>query len=273
MLRIACRELAQFAPFASRASGRGAEALSVGGDALMPRMATLWQETLPRTGSMAGLFSTRRAFSSSSEEGGKKSENPEADKTIQSWSSFLQKDDAKQTTSPDAISPAESSSESKGGEQQTDFSFLRTRDATTTGSGGPNASPHRPLRSDEGFRYQAPDLETIRLNPYRLYYPGQWYQPEELNPLSLKSTPHASQKIHRKPVDPAAIEEQLDVRNLRLLNQYITPLGRIIPKRKTKLPARLQRKVSRMIKTARCLGIFSYSGKLPEFQRKKNPYT
>jgi len=116
-------------------------------------------------------------------------------------------------------------------------------------------------------------LETIRLNPYRLYYPGQWYQPEELNPLSLKSTPHASQKIHRKPVDPAAIEEQLDVRNLRLLNQYITPLGRIIPKRKTKLPARLQRKVSRMIKTARCLGIFSYSGKLPEFQRKKNPYT
>lgn len=117
------------------------------------------------------------------------------------------------------------------------------------------------------------ELAEIRVNPYRLYYPGQTYTPEDFNPETVKVNPHASHKINKTRPDPVEIEKALDWRNLRLLDSFINTTGRIASRRNTRLPARLQRKVQKQIKIARCMGLLSYTGKLPEFQKRANPFT
>jgi small subunit ribosomal protein S18 len=68
-------------------------------------------------------------------------------------------------------------------------------------------------------------------------------------------------------INAKAVEKALDWRNLRLLDQFISPLGRIQPKRTNRIPHRLQRKIAKQIKIARQMGLMSYSEKLPEFQK------
>jgi small subunit ribosomal protein S18 len=74
-------------------------------------------------------------------------------------------------------------------------------------------------------------------------------------------------------VNAKAVEKALDWRNLRLLDQFISPLGRIQPKRTNRIPRRLQRKVAKQIKVARQMGLMSYSQKLPGFQKEYGGYT
>ena len=99
------------------------------------------------------------------------------------------------------------------------------------------------------------------------------YDAQDFNPETVKVNPHISQKVRKSRPDPKEIEKALDWRNLRLLDSFINTTGRIAPRRQTRLPARLQRKVQRHIKIARIMGLMSYTGKLPDFQKKANPFT
>jgi len=54
------------------------------------------------------------------------------------------------------------------------------------------------------------------------------------------------------------VHQKLEAANIPLLVKYLTPSGHIVPRRMTGNCAKHQRKVSRVIKRAKSLGLFSY---------------
>ena len=68
--------------------------------------------------------------------------------------------------------------------------------------------------------------------------------PSDLNP---------ARKVNRKKAKPIP-KELLHHNNLSLLRRYMTPGGQIMNRVQTRLCAKDQRKISKLIKRARCLG-------------------
>ena len=52
----------------------------------------------------------------------------------------------------------------------------------------------------------------------------------------------------------------LDYKDVRMLSYFITDQGKILPKRTTRVPAGLQRKLARAVKRARYLALIPYTG-------------
>ena len=52
--------------------------------------------------------------------------------------------------------------------------------------------------------------------------------------------------------------QEIDFKNTQLLKKFLSPLGKIRPKKKTKLCAWHQRKIAKAIKRARYLGLLPY---------------
>lgn len=52
---------------------------------------------------------------------------------------------------------------------------------------------------------------------------------------------------------------------LRFLATFVTDVGKLIPRRHTRLPAKLQRRVARAVKTARAMAVMPYEDKLSIF--------
>lgn len=53
--------------------------------------------------------------------------------------------------------------------------------------------------------------------------------------------------------------DYLDYKNVELLSRFITPRGKIVPKRNSGVSAKWQRKLSIAIKRARFMGLLPYS--------------
>lgn len=69
-------------------------------------------------------------------------------------------------------------------------------------------------------------------------------------------------RYFRKPkVDPFEADKTLkiDYKNVELLKRFLTPEGKIRPRRQTGVNARNQRKLARAIKRARHLALISYT--------------
>jgi len=55
--------------------------------------------------------------------------------------------------------------------------------------------------------------------------------------------------------------KEIDFKNTELLKRFISALGKIRPKKRTRICAQHQRKLARAIKRARFLGLLSYTTK------------
>jgi small subunit ribosomal protein S18 len=64
---------------------------------------------------------------------------------------------------------------------------------------------------------------------------------------------------HKKMPDFGSDASKIDYKDIDLLKMYIMENGRIVPSRITGLSARMQRRLSRVIKIARYLALLPYS--------------
>lgn len=62
----------------------------------------------------------------------------------------------------------------------------------------------------------------------------------------------------------------LDFRNARLLSQFVSETGKILPKRKTGLSAKVHRKMAKQIKVSRVMGIMPFTERLPGLSRRRS---
>ena len=114
-----------------------------------------------------------------------------------------------------------------------------------------------------------------RLSPRRIFYPGQTYKPTELSPYSTDPLPIAQFKKKKSLVKglDTLMPDWAGYKDTRYLTQFVSESGKLIPRRVTKVKAKIQKRLAREIKTARCMGLMPYDSKLPQFTRRKNPYT
>ena len=116
-----------------------------------------------------------------------------------------------------------------------------------------------------------------QLHPLRMFYPGQTYKPEELVhtpgdstalPLHLPTLKvHRTQR--RTPAANALLYEQADYRRPQLLSGFTSDTGKLLPRRTTKVAAKVQRAIVRAIKTARAMATLPYTNKGGGMQGKK----
>jgi len=114
--------------------------------------------------------------------------------------------------------------------------------------------------------YDLDDEEKpYQFRPDRYFFPGQKYDPEDLDlskkPEDLERPPPR----FRRRYDANEVLQRADFRNPRYLSNFISETSRILPKRRSSLTAKAQRKVIREIKTARTFGLmpFTSMGKSP----------
>jgi len=111
-----------------------------------------------------------------------------------------------------------------------------------------------------------------RINPNRLFFPGQTYELEDLDPFSNQPRTRAFQPFRRKRQlfdDEVSDSDDLFLRSLHFLNydllsRYVTEQGKILPRRKTRLQKKVQRKLVRTIKTARQMAILPINSRVRE---------
>lgn len=109
------------------------------------------------------------------------------------------------------------------------------------------------------------EQRPYQFRPDRLFFPGQTYDPEDLD---LSKKPDELEKPpprYRRKYDNNEVLQRADFRNPRYLSNFIAETSRILPKRRSSLTAKAQRKVIREIKTARTFGLmpFTSMGRAP----------
>jgi small subunit ribosomal protein S18 len=103
-----------------------------------------------------------------------------------------------------------------------------------------------------------------RLNPRRVFYPGMFYEPDELNPETSRRrfTGSGKRRLVCLLSQPGAPE--IDFKNTRLLTRFVSDSGKIMPRRLTGTTAKKQRELSTAIKRSRILGLMPFTSKLQE---------
>lgn len=113
-----------------------------------------------------------------------------------------------------------------------------------------------------GASARAQEISPNRIHPHRLFYPGAKYSPEELNPYKAKEVLMRSDlTVRRGNIPKDVVKDQADFRNTEFLKYFLTDSGKLVPRRKTKLPAKLHRELMREVKLARSLGLVDFLSK------------
>eukprot|EP00889_Picochlorum_renovo_P007610 jgi/Picre1/34640/NNA_002108.t1 len=107
-----------------------------------------------------------------------------------------------------------------------------------------------------GASARAQEISPKRIHPHRLFYPGAKYSPEELNPYKAKEVLMRSDlTVQRGTIPQDVVRDQADFRNTDFLKYFLKDSGKLVPRRKTKLPAKLHRELMREIKLSRSSGL------------------
>ena len=131
--------------------------------------------------------------------------------------------------------------------------------------------------TEQEIQQQEREQQQTRVSNSRVFYPGQIYEPEELEGFSPKTT--ASLKTRRvlqkngKELNEL-VQRQINWRDAKMLTRYVSETGKISARRLSGLSAKTHRVVVKNIKIARILGVIPFTDRLPQFaRRKKNPYS
>ena len=156
----------------------------------------------------------------------------------------------------------------EGVSDASDASSVTARHPTSTSSS-----------SSSSFLPPPPIAPTTRVSETRVYYPGQTYDPSELEGSFASVAPSASQKTRRvlkkgKDLD-AFVARAIDWKDAKMLStRFVSETGKIVPRRQTGLGAKTHRLVVKNIKIARIMGVLPFTDRLPQFaRRRKNPYS
>jgi ribosomal protein S18 len=101
------------------------------------------------------------------------------------------------------------------------------------------------------------------------------YEPEDLNPFRTleKDSTRVNWQARREVPRDAEVRDAIDFRDQEFLSGYLTDMGQLLPRRRTKLKKSTHRRLMRAVKLARCMALLPTTSKLPQFSRNKNPYT
>mmetsp|Transcript_3387 Transcript_3387/g.13456 ORF Transcript_3387/g.13456 Transcript_3387/m.13456 type:complete len:171 (+) Transcript_3387:152-664(+) len=126
---------------------------------------------------------------------------------------------------------------------------------------------------NKGVATNSGGIELERMPTSRLYYPGQCYEVDGIAPLvglekrslerQSRSAPSRGSRAHRR------LSNVLDFRNARLLNLFVSDAGKILPRRRSKLSAKVHRKAVKHMKTSRVMGISAVTERLQELAKRK----
>ena len=107
-----------------------------------------------------------------------------------------------------------------------------------------------------GASARAAEISPRRIHPHRLFYPGAKYSPEELNPYKAKEVLMRSDlTVQRGSIPKDVVADQADFRNTNFLTYFLKDSGKLVPRRRTALPAKLHRELMREIKLSRTLAL------------------
>ena len=129
---------------------------------------------------------------------------------------------------------------------------------------------------NKGVATKSGGIEWERMSTSRLYYPGQCYEVDGIAPLvglekrllerQSRSAPSRGSRgsyAHRR------LSNVLDFRNARLLNLFVSDTGKILPRRRSRLSAKIHRKAVKHMKTSRVMGISAVTERLQELTKRK----
>lgn len=136
-------------------------------------------------------------------------------------------------------------------------------DDPPSGRYGVLGSAHDAPKHVPGAAARAEEISPRRISPHRLFYPGATYSPQDLNPYKAKEvTIRSDLMVNRGSIPTRQVEAMADFRNSAFLSNFITETGRLFPRRKTRLPAKLQRELARQVKLARAMAIMNPTAKV-----------
>ncbi|KAG2437388.1 hypothetical protein HXX76_006040 [Chlamydomonas incerta] len=108
-----------------------------------------------------------------------------------------------------------------------------------------------------------------RLHPRRRFQPGQTYEPQDLNPYSSASLDSRQRSVGVAVPRPSVGEvlEKADYKNVAFLTRwFLSPAGRLLPRRQTRLPVAVHKHVSRQVRLARHMGLIAGETRLDKTQ-------
>lgn len=114
-----------------------------------------------------------------------------------------------------------------------------------------------------GAAAKAEETSPDRLLPHRLFYPGATYAPEDLDPYKAKPVGMMSDlSTRRGSIAPKTVAANADFRNPLFLNNFISEAGKLEPRRRTRLPAKMHRELARQVKLSRALALLNPTAKI-----------
>ncbi|GIL69789.1 hypothetical protein Vretimale_10160 [Volvox reticuliferus] len=106
--------------------------------------------------------------------------------------------------------------------------------------------------------------QNPRVNPRRRFMPGETYEPQDLNPFAPRAQGRTRPDVGavRRP-SAAEVMEKADYKNVAFLSRwFLSPAGRLLSRKQTRLPVGVHRYVSRQIKLARHMGLMAGEARL-----------
>ncbi|KAI8338343.1 ribosomal protein S18 [Chlamydoabsidia padenii] len=132
----------------------------------------------------------------------------------------------------------------------------------------PSSSIHRDtllLLQDSITKKKAKPTADVGQRYQKIHRAGDIYHPQDLNDAryqeQLRQRRGRPTPPSADPFDVLGLDPLHEYKNYRLLSHFVSDMGKILPREKTGLTAKNQRKLAKAVKRARAMGIMSSTSK------------